>query len=136
MRIVGRGVVNSGEAGGPRAVATFPSITRLSDSDLLAAYRVGSTKDSDDETIEIRRSSDEGRSWSDAVQPFSSILNGRCGSLKVAYVTQLEGTHLVAAALWVDREAGHGQGKPLNLLLRDAVDQRIFVMWQLGMLTP
>ena len=36
--------------------------------------------------------------------------------------------------LWVDREAGHGQGKPLNLQLRDAVDQRIFLMWQLGML--
>jgi prolyl oligopeptidase len=36
--------------------------------------------------------------------------------------------------LWVDREAGHGQGKPLNLRLRDVVDQRIFVMWQLGMI--
>ncbi|ODS59082.1 MAG: hypothetical protein ABS36_02770 [Acidobacteria bacterium SCN 69-37] len=36
--------------------------------------------------------------------------------------------------LWVDREAGHGQGKPLSLRLRDAVDERIFVMWQLGML--
>jgi prolyl oligopeptidase len=36
--------------------------------------------------------------------------------------------------LWVDREAGHGQGKPLNLRLRDAVDQRVFLMWQLGML--
>ena len=36
--------------------------------------------------------------------------------------------------LWVDRDAGHGQGKPLNLRLRDAVDQRIFLMWQLGML--
>ena len=36
--------------------------------------------------------------------------------------------------LWVDREAGHGQGKPLNLRLRDAVDQRIFLMWQLGLL--
>jgi prolyl oligopeptidase len=36
--------------------------------------------------------------------------------------------------LWVDREAGHGQGKPLALRLRDAVDQRIFLMWQLGML--
>ena len=35
--------------------------------------------------------------------------------------------------LWVDREAGHGQGKPLNLRLRDAADQRIFMMWQLGM---
>jgi prolyl oligopeptidase len=36
--------------------------------------------------------------------------------------------------LWVEREAGHGQGKPLNLKIRDAADQRIFVMWQLGML--
>lgn len=36
--------------------------------------------------------------------------------------------------LWVDREAGHGQGKPLNLKLRDAVDLRIFLMWQLGIM--
>lgn len=36
--------------------------------------------------------------------------------------------------LWVDREAGHGQGKPLNLRIRDAADTRIFFMWQLGML--
>jgi prolyl oligopeptidase len=35
--------------------------------------------------------------------------------------------------LWVDREAGHGQGKPLNLRLRDIVDARAFLMWQLGM---
>ncbi len=38
--------------------------------------------------------------------------------------------------LWVDREAGHGQGKPLNLRLRDLVDQRLFLMWQLGMVLP
>ena len=36
--------------------------------------------------------------------------------------------------LWVDKEAGHGQGKPLNLRIRDAADARIFLMWQLGML--
>ena len=36
--------------------------------------------------------------------------------------------------LWVDREAGHGQGKPLNLRLREVVDQRIFLLWQLGLL--
>jgi len=111
VRIVGCGVVNSGVPGGARAVATFPSITRLSDGDLLAVCRVGSTKDSDDETIEIRRSSDEGSSWSEAVQPFSSTLGGRRGSLKVAYVTQLEGAHLAAATLWVDR--GTFPGKPL-----------------------
>ena len=28
--------------------------------------------------------------------------------------------------VWVDRDAGHGQGKPLNLRIRDAADQRIF----------
>ena len=35
--------------------------------------------------------------------------------------------------LWVDREAGHGQGKPLASRLRDLVDQRLFLRWQLGM---
>jgi prolyl oligopeptidase PreP (S9A serine peptidase family) len=36
--------------------------------------------------------------------------------------------------LWVDRDAGHGQGKPLHLRLRDAVDQRVFLLEQLGMI--
>jgi prolyl oligopeptidase len=36
--------------------------------------------------------------------------------------------------LWVDRDAGHGQGKPLNLRVRDIADERILVMWQMGML--
>jgi prolyl oligopeptidase len=36
--------------------------------------------------------------------------------------------------LWVDREAGHGQGKPLNLRVRDIADKNGFLMWQLGML--
>ena len=35
--------------------------------------------------------------------------------------------------LWVDMDAGHGQGKPLNLRVREVADQRAFLMWQLGM---
>ncbi len=35
--------------------------------------------------------------------------------------------------LWVDRDAGHGGGKPLDLRIRDVADQRMFMMWQLGM---
>ena len=35
--------------------------------------------------------------------------------------------------LWVDRDAGHGQGKPLALRIRDEVDQWSFVMRQTGM---
>ncbi len=36
--------------------------------------------------------------------------------------------------LWVDRDAGHGSGKPLKNVIRDLADDRIFLMWQLGML--
>ncbi|MFO0083949.1 MAG: prolyl oligopeptidase family serine peptidase [Phycisphaerales bacterium] len=36
--------------------------------------------------------------------------------------------------LWVDRDSGHGAGKPLNLRIRDAADSRMYFMWQLGML--
>ena len=35
--------------------------------------------------------------------------------------------------LWVDRDGGHGGGKPLSLRVRDIADERIFLMWQLGM---
>jgi len=111
MRIVEHGILNLGEPGGRRAVATFPSITAICDGRTLATYRVGSTKDSDDETIEFRYSADEGRSWGAPFQPFSSTVDGRRGSLKAAYVTALAGARLVASVLWVDRQAF--PGKPL-----------------------
>lgn len=38
--------------------------------------------------------------------------------------------------LWVDRDAGHGSGKPLALRIRDVADERMFLFWQLGMLPP
>jgi len=36
--------------------------------------------------------------------------------------------------LWVNRDTGHGQGAPLDIKLREIVDERLFLMWQLGML--
>ena len=36
--------------------------------------------------------------------------------------------------LWVEREAGHGGGKPLELRVQESVDESLFLMWQLGML--
>lgn len=35
--------------------------------------------------------------------------------------------------LWVDRETGHGQGKPLAARIRDATDEVVFMAWQLGL---
>jgi prolyl oligopeptidase len=38
--------------------------------------------------------------------------------------------------LWVDRDAGHGQGKPLAMRIRDQVDQWSFLMWRTGLCGP
>ena len=35
--------------------------------------------------------------------------------------------------LWVDYDAGHGQGKPLHLRVRDVVDRYMFLGSQLGL---
>lgn len=35
--------------------------------------------------------------------------------------------------LWVEQEAGHGQGKPLHMRIRDNADMLSFAAWQLGL---
>ena len=109
MKMIEQGILNRGERGTRRALGTFPAVTALRDGALLATYRVGTTKDSDDETVEVRRSGDGGRSWGAPAMPFSCVVDGRRGSLKVAYLTPLEGDRLMAAVLWVDREAHPGR---------------------------
>jgi hypothetical protein len=140
MRISDRGVLNCGEPDTERAVSTFPAVALLADGTLLATYRVGTTKDSADGTIELRRSDDGGRSWSDGASPFGSTVNGTRGSLQVAYVTPVADDHLIAAALWVDREAYPGMPLfnektegclPMAILLSDSQDLgRTWTPWR------
>jgi len=111
LHIAETSIAVRGTEGTRRAVSTFPSLVTLSNREILLACRVGSTKDSADETIAIRRSTDAGRSWSDPVTPFSGEWNGVRGSLKLAYLTELPGGRLLAALMWVNR-AVH-PGKPL-----------------------
>jgi len=111
MRITARGILSPGLAGTSHACVTFPNVTTLPDGSLLATCRPGSTKDCDDETVELRRSRDGGRTWSEPRTPFSTELNGWRGSLKVCYLTPLGGDRIIACSMWVDREAY--PGKPL-----------------------
>lgn len=131
MRIRETGLLNRGESDGRRAMSTFPAIAPLPDGSVLATYRVGTTKDSDDGTIELRRSGDGGRSWSEPVTPFETTVNGIRGSLRVAYITPLADERLIAAALWVDRETHPGcplfnaetEGcLPMSILIADSFD--------------
>jgi hypothetical protein len=111
LDIIETSVAVRGTEGTRQAVNTFPALLTLSSGDVLLTSRVGTTKDSDDETVEIRRSTDAGRSWSEPITPFSSTWNGLRGSLKLAYLTELPGGRLLAATMWINRAAY--PGKPL-----------------------
>ena len=132
MKITDQGILNQGERGTDRAVATFPTVTSLADGTLLATYRIATDKDSADGTIELRRSADGGRSWSAAERPFKTEFDGVRGSLRVGYVTAVTDDHLLVVSMWIDREAYPGQPLfneetegclPAKVLLADSHDQ-------------
>ena len=68
-----------------------------------------------------------------------ALLLGACGLKGDLYLPEPEkaATSSDPAAepilLWVDRETGHGQGKPLAARIRDAADELAFMAWQLGL---
>jgi hypothetical protein len=140
VRIVDRSVLNAADPGPSRAAATFPTFTVLADGSLLATYSIGSTKDSDDLTIELRRSHDGGATWGDPSAPFASTLDGRRGSLKFAPITRLDGDRLIIVVLWIDREAYPGQPLfnpetegclPMAILVADSTDSgEIWSAWR------
>ena len=131
MQISGRGILNAGQPRSRRAVSTFPAVTSIANGHLLATYRIASTKDSADATIELRRSSDGGRTWTAPVTPFETTIDGKRGSIRLCYITPLAGDHLLAAAMWVDRQAYPGKPLfnertegclPMTILLADSFD--------------
>ena len=112
MQIVSRGIVNHGVAGTSRAISSFSAFLPLRDGTWLASYRVGSTKDCDDEQIEFRRSNDEGATWSDPVTPLTApTIDGKRGSIRCAYCSDLGDGHLIIATMWIDHTTY--AGKPL-----------------------
>ena len=105
MNVVESGTIASAVAGTARAAWTFPCLLELPDGVLLATCRSGSTKDSADEMVALVRSTDGGRTWSEAAYPFAEPRTG----LKLCYLTQSEPGKLLAAAMWVDHDAHPGQ---------------------------
>ena len=132
MQIAQSGILSRGQPATARAILTFPTAAALADGSLLATYRTGSTKDSEDETVEFARSVDGGRTWSEPWIPFENpTLDGARGSLRVCYLTELSPGHLLAAAMWLDRAAYPGgtlfneetEGcLPMAILLADSRD--------------
>lgn len=131
MRIVERGVLDPAEPGTARAIAKAPALAVLRDGTVLATYRVGSSSDSDDSTVEIRRSRDGGRTWSDPMTLAPAVIGGHRGTHYSAAVTELAAGHLLLVSLWVDRDAFPGKPLfnpdtegclPMAILLCDSLD--------------
>jgi hypothetical protein len=127
MRITTAGILNAAAPRTNRAFSTFPSAISLPDGRILATYRVGSAKDCDDETVELRESQDLGVTWSEARNPFPPFTeSGLRYSLKLVYLTLLPGEKLLAAAMGVDRTSY--PGKPLfNETTQGCLPMRILV---------
>ena len=132
MQIVDSGILSRGQPASSRAILTFPTVIALEDGSLLASYRTGTTKDSDDETVEFVRSFDGGRTWGEPWKPFENpTLDGLYGSLRVCYLTELSPGHLLASVMWIDRATYPGGGLfneetegclPMSILLADSKD--------------
>lgn len=111
MRIIDQGIISQGEPRTVRAMLTFPGLAALSNGELLLSYRRGSRKECDDNTIEMRRSRDNGLTWDAPTEPFASPqVRGKRGSLSVCYITEHSPGRLLAALMWVDRDSYPGQG--------------------------
>ncbi len=132
LKIIEKGILTSAVAGTNRAAFTFPTFVALSNGELLATCRVGSKKDSEDETVEIYRSVNGGHTWSEGSKLFTDThVNGVFGSIKICYLTEIEAGHIIASCLWVDREAYPGEPLfntktqgclPMEVLLSDSYD--------------
>jgi len=133
MHIIETGQVTQSKPDTARAIYTFPALVALSDGTLLLTCRVGSRKDSADETIELYRSSNGGKTWGTPVNPFKEArVNGQKSSSRLCYLTEINPEHILAASMWTDRETHNGKPffnaqtegcLPMGIFLADSFDR-------------
>lgn len=120
MLIIESGVLIPSKRDTDRACHTFPTITPLADGRAIVTCRAGSTKDDAEEAIRLfrtRRPVDHetapglpGEIEELAFSPRLPRIDGKRGSLKLCYLTEIAPGRILASALWVDRESYPGAG--------------------------
>src|SRR3989304_5479958 len=107
MRIVERGCVFKRREGSAYQSCTFPQIAVLPSGRWLCSFRAAPAKAATrDNHVLLTWSDDEGRSWSEPIEPFTAPQEGgRPGMLRLAALTPLEGRQVLAALCWVDHSA-------------------------------
>lgn len=103
MQIVERGTIFDATSAPTTArFCTFTSLNCLHDGRLVAAFRVGSAKDSPDEDVYIFTSHDEGATWQHVFAGFGDVPPGSRGRIRSIGLTETAPGKLLASILAVD----------------------------------
>ena len=104
MKVVDSGTITQSVPGTIEAESTFPALVQLRVGTLLMTCRRGILKGSEDEWVELYRSTDRGASWTRSETGFPAArIDGGMSSLRVCYLTEIDSGQLIAATGRVDR---------------------------------
>jgi hypothetical protein len=104
MQIADQGIVFPSLKSTDAASACFPSICVLPSGRWIAGARLGPAKASRMQRAFIKISDDQGKTWSDLIQPAPDffILAGKNGTFRAVSATPLGGKNLVLTFCWED----------------------------------
>ena len=105
MKIVDRGVVFAGEAETDQQSCTFPGICVLADGRWLCTFRAAPLKtELAGQRVLLTWSDNEGGEWTNPHDPFvPPRVEGKVGTLRTGYLTQLDGKSILSVLSWVDQ---------------------------------
>ncbi len=103
MHVVADGTVFRGGTGTDRQSAIMPSMAVLPGGRWLCSFRAARSKSGNTETCLLTFSDTEGSDWSEPVMPWPvPEWDGRPGRWRQAYLTAVEGDHVIAVLGWID----------------------------------
>ena len=129
MEIVARGTVVVGKEGTERQSCAFPQVCVLPSGRWICGFRAAPLKAvMEGQRSLLAHSDDEGRSWSEPVEPFIPIpVDGMPGLFRAAAVTSLGGRNVLATLYWVD--CSNPSLPFFNEETEGLLDSRIFLAW-------
>ena len=107
MKVIDQGYIyNAEQADRLHQVCYFTTLYQLNSGAILATFRYGSGKDSDDGNCMVARSIDQGLTWHTISAGFSRLSDGVDGEIREADLLEVDQGNLMAFITWIDRSQG------------------------------
>jgi Neuraminidase (sialidase) len=127
MKIIDKGIVFKGKAGTNQQSCAFPGICVLPNGRWICTFRSAPKKETmKGQQVLMSWSDDKGKTWSEAVSPFSpTVADSRPGLFRSAMLTSLGGDKILAVLCWVDHS--NPELPFFNEETEGLLDTRIFI---------